>query len=134
MIKVISRENWDSSWDERQKGSILIDLRKCESKPDILKAIGHNLRGQDSPIIHGNSLAALVDVMSDWFCENWGKKKVVYITGGNRLFGIGRDFAMNLTQCFNDAFEGAIYDRSLNHNGEGIHEEIGNVSIFLGLT
>jgi len=134
MIKILSKDNWDVSWDMPQQGAFLIDLRDCRAKSDILKAIGHQLKGKDSPVIHGNSMDALIDVMSDWFCENWGQKKDVYITGGGRLFEISHDFAMNVTQCFNDAFEGAIYERSLNHGDEGIHEEIGNIRIFLGLT
>lgn len=134
MIKVIPKDRWDTTWDNPQQGAILIDLRKCRSKADVLRAVGHKLKGQHSPIIHGNSLDALIDVMSDWFCENWGKEKVIYITGGSHLFAIGNDFAMNLVQCFNDAFEGALFDKSQKKEVQSIHEEINNVRIYLGLT
>ena len=105
MANVISENTWDLFQNKRlQKGSILIDLSACKTKTDILKKIGHILKGQDSILIRGNSLDALMDVMSDWFCENWEQKHVIYIAGINHLFNMDHALATKVIECFNDAY------------------------------
>lgn len=129
MIEIISKSNWDADCSQTYDYLIQVDLRDCEDTQQIIQKIGSSIKGNASQYISGNSLDALVDVMSDWFIENWGDEKWICITGGNRAFDFGREFALNLVGCFCDAFSGAIYDRSINHGGEGIAEEIGNLTI-----
>lgn len=134
MITIHSPQDWNRSWDSPENGSLLISLQDCGTQADVLMAIGHVIKGQDSPTIHGRSLDALIDVMGDWFIENWGTTKVIHVTGGDHLFTLGRTFAIKVIQCFNDAFAAAIYDRALNHAADGICEELNRVCVYVELT
>jgi len=78
-------------------------------KYNIIKTLGHNVKGKGSPLIHGKSLDALIDVMGDWLIESWGQKINIYITGANKIFELGNEFSLNIVQSFNDAFVRAIY-------------------------
>lgn len=114
-------------------GAIRLSLYSCETKDEIIRAFGKRLKGRDSVKIKGNSLDALVDVMSDWFIEGWGKEKRVYVSGHKRVFEHGEEFALKVAQCLNDAFTDALHDRALNHDCDGIVDEIHRVHIYLVL-
>lgn len=133
MIEFVSSEDWNPLWEQPEAGEILIDLRKAATKQDVIKKIGYSLRGQDSPLIRGNSLDAMTDVASDWFSETWGSDRTIYIAGGKNIQQQGELFLAEIVDCLNQAFIDTLYDRSLNHNGAGIAAEIGNIKIYLGL-
>lgn len=64
------------------KSKITIDLTTCVKRNDYILAIGEKLHASYStPLVTGNSLDALHDVVSDWFIENHLKWKDVFIQG-----------------------------------------------------
>jgi hypothetical protein len=55
----------------------VVDLSSCASLEEVIRRLGHTLRGRDSPLLKsGKSPDALIDVMSDWFSENIDKMPI----------------------------------------------------------
>jgi len=131
MITILEGADWNPRWEFPIEGEVFIDLRGIDKKHRIVRKIGRVLRAEDSPLINGNSLDALIDVVSDWFIETWGTDRVIYIAGGKTLEYQGVKFALEVTLSIEDAFMQAIYDRALNYDGTGISEEFARVSVYL---
>lgn len=131
MITALPQDRWRAKYRGRKKDSILVDLSECQSREAVIAAIGRKLKAQDSQLIRGESLDALTDVVGDWFIENWGKRRQVFIANGDRLFDFGRGFAEQVLACIDDAFLAASHDRAINHDGAGVAEEIGLVRCYL---
>ncbi|WP_068081564.1 hypothetical protein [Polycladidibacter stylochi] len=130
MIQFIEAAQWKAHSATVGK-KYVVDLRGSQSKQEILRSMGKILKGKDSPLINGNSLDALNDVMSDWFCENWGKEKQIYIIGWEVVGEIHSELPVILADIVNSAFLGAVYDKCLRGDSSSVPDEINNFSVFL---
>lgn len=66
----------------KSKKKIIIDLTHCNNQRECILLISRKITGKDSPLLQtGNSLDAFFDVLSDYFIENWGEWKDIYIYG-----------------------------------------------------
>ncbi|HGG64345.1 MAG TPA: hypothetical protein ENK34_07180 [Rhodobacteraceae bacterium] len=131
MITILDPTDWNLRWETPIAGEWFIDLRGIDKKHRIIRKIGRTLRGGDSPLINGNSLDAMIDVVADWFTETWGTNRIIYIAGGKSLECHGVKFALDVTLSIEEAFMDTIYDRALNYEGVGISEEFSHVSVYL---
>jgi len=97
--------DWKPIWEIKKKDRLLIDLPKRADKECILRKMGAVLKGSDSPTIGGNSLDALIDVMSDWFIEHWGEKIEIYIRGADAIKRCDPGLLAEIAYCMQSAFD-----------------------------
>jgi hypothetical protein len=118
MIDFIGREGWEPKWEISAGGREFIDLTGCDSINEVMLNLGRCLRGSDSRFIRGNSVDAFIDVLGDWFSENWESGKEVCIKGrglGSAL--VFTDLA-ELVEIFHLGFDRAAHDECPDDLGD----------------
>ncbi len=107
MISYYQKEDWDRFGKKCSENTehIIIDIRKCQSRNNIVLLIGTTLRASYSAEMQtGKSLDALHDVVSDWFIEHWNNWKTVYIIGWQNFTEKYPFFSQDVLQVLNDAY------------------------------
>lgn len=111
MIEFLKKESWDKFGEQWQAepSKIIIDTRECMAEEDFVLAIGQVLHASYStPLIGGYSLDALIDVLSDYFIENWRQYKEIYIVGWQRFIGMHPSFSQRTLLSLMDSYIKAI--------------------------
>jgi hypothetical protein len=85
MISFKDASEWRGDYLDKKKGRIVIDFVHASSRSDAILAIGHVLKGGDSPTMQKGNLDALKDVVSDWVIENAAKRTEVFLINCYRI-------------------------------------------------
>jgi hypothetical protein len=128
MIDLLNEDDWYPQWEEgydrpdaiRQ----YIDLSKSKTREQVFFEVGRLIRGGDSSPISGRSADALIDVMSDWFIEQWGKEKEIYIRFDTRWGALDKLLLAELYDLFFCAWTRSIHDRVRQFGGADLLDEL----------
>ena len=117
------------------KGLTIVDLRTVKNKDEAVLAIEEKMHGKNSSRLTTGNFDALEDVMTDWFVDNWGHEKHIYILGGGNLVNLDVELALNLVTIIEAAYLAAIYSVSqtpdIVDNDVPVHKEINHTHISL---